>query len=337
MEHSISQSDVSTPPSVATGQTAEDLEDDVHQKDGSVGSESVQFFVTASTAAVSQLPESEQLYSTAEVSLDSREHTEMLETSSDKSDAISTDLSDDKSIADTRGRLEEGIRSESSESNQRFLEASAEALSQLPESRESEWSTAGATQLEQQILTIKQDDLKPIRMTSDDGSFESPQIQPDDESRHETSETSQISGAAFHQMTGQTPKTTEHHEQKDHVQEELVAADQLSSESALLSEHTDDGGRSSPSWMERAVAAAKDAYGSLERKLRKKKKKTATPDGDTEAESLGEDSTDSEGDSEEEEEREFTENIQSFPKDVSVMQQTPPSDDTASFLSLIHI
>ena len=341
MEHSAFQSDAS----IATGETAEGLEEDVHQEGESASSEGSQGFMTSSTAAVSQLPESGELHTTVEGLVDSREQTAMLEASSYKSDAISTNLSDDESVADARGQPEEEIRSDSSETKQRFVEASDVASSQLPEFSESEWSTVGAAQLEQQVLSMNQADLRSSAQTatmpSDDESSKRPQIHPDnDEFGHETSETSQISTTSLDQMTWQAPDTTERREQNDGIEEELVAADHIPSESTLPCEHTDDGGRSSPSWMERAMIAAKDAYGSLEKRLRRKKKTKVVLDGETgtekleeegeEEDSWEEDSTDAEDDRKEEpeEKEEDTGNTERFPQETSFAQQTP-SDDTS--------
>ena len=344
MEHSAFQSDAS----IATGETAEGLEEDVHQEGESASCEGSQGFMTTSTAAVSQLPESGELHTTVEGLVDSREQTAMLEASSYKSDAISTNLSDDESVADARGQPEEEIRSDSSETKQRFVEASDVASSQLPEFSESEWSTVGAAQLEQQVLSMNQADLRSSAQTatmpSDDESSKRPQIHPDnDEFGHETSETNQISTTSLDQMTWQAPDTTERREQNDGIEEELVAADHIPSESTLPCEHTDDGGRSSPSWMERAMIAAKDAYGSLEKRLRRKKKTKVVLDGETgtekleeeeegeeEEDSWEEDSTDAEDDrkEEQEEKEKDTGNTERFPQETSFAQQTP-SDDTS--------
>ena len=342
LEHSAFQSHAS----IATGETAEGLEEDVHQEGESASSEGSQGFMTSSTAAVSQLPESGELHTTVEGLVDSREQTAVLEASSYKSDAISTNLSDDESVADARGQPEEEIRSDSSETKQRFVEASDVASSQLPEFSESEWSTVGAAQLEQQVLSMNQADLRSsaqtVTMPSDDESSKRPQIHPDnDEFGHETSETSQISTTSLDQMTWQAPDTTEHREQNDGIEEELVAADHIPSESTLPCEHTDDGGRSSPSWMERAMIAAKDAYGSLEKRLRRKKKTKVVLDGETgtekleeegeeEEDSWEEDSTDAEDDrkEEQEEKEEDIGNTERFPQETSFAQQTP-SDDTS--------
>ena len=342
LEHSAFQSDAS----IATGETAEGLEEDVHQEGESASCEGSQGFMTSSTAAVSQLPESGELHTTVEGLVDSREQTAMLEASSYQSDAIRKHLSDDESVADARGQPEEEIRSDSSETKQRFVEVSDVASSQLPEFSESEWSTVGAAQLEQQVLSMNQADLRSSAQTatlpSDDESSKRPEIHPDyDEFRHETSETSQISTTSLDQMTWQAPDTTEHREQDDGIEEDLVAADHIPSESTLPSEHTDDGGRSSPSWMERAMIAAKDAYGSLEKRLRRKKKtkvvlggETVTEkleeEGEDEEDSWEEDSTDAEDDrkEEQEEKEEDTGNTERFPQETSFAQQTP-SDDTS--------
>ncbi|XP_070193254.1 microtubule-associated protein futsch-like isoform X2 [Littorina saxatilis] len=259
-------------------------------------------------------------------------------------EVITTGLTDDRDFGDTDGTAEEDeeaeeetIKKDRSETTQRFLEASGGISAQLPESAESEWISGSPYQLHQEIMSqnMEAPDLSPVSPSEESRGL-------DCQSPVDDRETSEILVAAADKVSSQQDTENFAPGGTDFAETEINGTEQTAPESSHVSEVTEDESRKSPSLMERAVATAKDAYTSLEKKLRRQKRKGVDGDskGDADAEH-GEDDSEEEGeftdtDSEEEiEEKEDTDRQEGLVKEsnlnLAALPQKHVETTTASF------
>ncbi|XP_076468602.1 uncharacterized protein LOC143299352 isoform X2 [Babylonia areolata] len=280
--------------------------------DGAVG----ELIVESPSARISCLPDLSSVERTNEST------TELPEQSmkSDPSLSLSTSLqwSDGESWPDRQTQTEGEDRGQSSESSQRFLESPDGLSCSLPQTTGSAADSGYAVSLEEQSLSVKA--VYPGTATEE---YEGPQVCLQEDVGPHTSDTDSIRKDS-QTLTADSSDNGEHTDDKQ---------DTVPEESPSLSEHPSDAdGRSSPSWMQKVVTTAKDAYSSLGKKLRRKKKKKTSEEGgeeDIDQDFSEEEHTDTDADSgaEEDESKESTDKLE---KEEGVILQRQHDDDKPS-------